>query len=53
MILLSFADIKADTFEEARQGIVEAIAECYHKYLLQGSIFDEKEKGKEKQRILL
>ncbi|WP_330654578.1 AAA family ATPase [Blautia sp. MSJ-19] len=46
VIYLSFADVKADNYEECRNGIIAIINELYqsHRYLLQGDIMTDGEK---------
>lgn len=46
VIALSFADIKGDTFETARDGMVQVIIDLYAKfsYILQGNRLNQQEK---------
>lgn len=46
VISISFADIKADTYEEAREGIIQLLLDLYIKYsyLLQGNNLEQGEK---------
>ncbi len=46
MIFLTFADIKGQTYQSAREAIISAVAELYqnHAYLLLGEVLSEDEK---------